>query len=163
MSDRLDQIRARLDAATPGPWARPDWSPVNVLPELWADDVDDPAERGEFMCIYATKEADAEFIAAAPDDIEWLLDYANGAGTAATERLDVALREKREADLCRAERDEYARRIAVLRDTLTRFVEALSNDPDPIVRARVKGYSNALELLDAGDRTIHHPLEGSDD
>ena len=49
MPDRLQEIRARLDAATPGEW------PVGTLvPYLLP--------------------SDADFIAHAPDDIAWLLD-----------------------------------------------------------------------------------------
>lgn len=63
MSDRLDAIRARLEAATPGPWERNDQhtkqhgiaGPLGLHATAWED-------------------RDAEFIAHARADVAWLLD-----------------------------------------------------------------------------------------
>jgi hypothetical protein len=71
MSDRLSEIRARLDKATPGPWmhgvqqgfhwvdTRPDLTVITI-----ADDV--------------PTDADAELIAHAPGDIRHLLSVVSG-------------------------------------------------------------------------------------
>ena len=62
MSDRLDAIRARLEAATPGPWERNDQH---------------TKQRGIAgplgLCATAWEDGDAEFIAHAPGDVAWLL------------------------------------------------------------------------------------------
>lgn len=70
---RAEEIRERLDAATPGPWtrfgwliAKPEvdivqWAYVDMPPAEWTDDEDSPAART------------LEFIAHAPVDVAWLL------------------------------------------------------------------------------------------
>lgn len=67
MPERLQEIRARLDAATPGPWKRD-------RHEILTVDVDD--ETGWETCIADAygDPADADLIAHAPDDLRWLLD-----------------------------------------------------------------------------------------
>lgn len=65
MSDRIAEIRARLDAATPGPWCLlPSSSTIYVR------------EREEYPHAQAVDNDDAEFIANAPADIAWLLAHA---------------------------------------------------------------------------------------
>lgn len=73
MTDRVQEIRDRLEAATPGPW------------EAWAglthdgERQDGISPRGDlnidvcFTIISPQGSEDAEFIAHAPDDIEFLL------------------------------------------------------------------------------------------
>ena len=71
MPDRLNEIRARLDAATPGPW----WTAEQRRPysnPIWSRS-DDPVTTGETIgSIYL--QPDADLIAHAPADIAWLLD-----------------------------------------------------------------------------------------
>lgn len=65
MSDRLTQIRARLDAATPGPW---------VVTPPREGKRSSGVRRGRLeiaWSVYATE--DADLIAHAPADIAWLL------------------------------------------------------------------------------------------
>lgn len=65
MSNRLQEIRARLDAATPGPWEEGGFDrPWSVTAGRFVLD-----ERSS-----ATRQADADLIAHAPADIAWLLD-----------------------------------------------------------------------------------------
>ena len=63
MTDRLDEIQARLDATTPGEWVRINTGVGVVLPGA--------------TCQFVTRETtvrDATFIAAAPTDIAYLLE-----------------------------------------------------------------------------------------
>ena len=61
MPDRIAEIRARLDAATPGPWlVRNGWVDLNNL-------------HGDVIPV-GHNDADADLIAHAPADIAWLLD-----------------------------------------------------------------------------------------
>ena len=60
MNDRLQEIRARLDAATPGPWyVRSGWVALNNL--------------NYDVIPVGHNDADADLIAHAPADIAWLL------------------------------------------------------------------------------------------
>lgn len=69
MPDRLQDIRARLDAATPGPWAD-DYKSWCV----WAPNHD--LKEREDRCLVAEVGCgpDTDLIAHAPSDIAWLLD-----------------------------------------------------------------------------------------
>ena len=88
MTDRLDEIQARLEAATPGPWGvmklpstHPDagkpyvYTRNDVYPEGHVQDV-----FGGVVCIFSNGDPDwphqvnAELVANAPTDIAWLLD-----------------------------------------------------------------------------------------
>jgi hypothetical protein len=101
MADRLDEIRARADAATPGPWHRPRSGQRDrlVLTRL-------AVGRGHLALVgcrpsgerYAPEgdharfgEANAAFIAAARSDIPYLLDRL-GASEQEAARLREALR-----------------------------------------------------------------------
>lgn len=64
MTERLDEIRARLEAATPGPWD------VSTVGENPANFVRYP--NGMAFCQIGNL-MDAEFIAASPEDIAYLL------------------------------------------------------------------------------------------
>jgi len=76
-SDRISEIRARLDAATPGPWHLDDMSELR-------DAEDRPLVRGyegeggahAFWEQPANRDsdADAQLVVHAPDDLAWLLD-----------------------------------------------------------------------------------------
>lgn len=71
-NDRLDEIRARLDAATPAPWTRFARNASAPDEDDWylGHDVHGPprAQRGQIERV-----ADAELIAHAPDDLAHLL------------------------------------------------------------------------------------------
>jgi len=60
---QIEEIRARLEAATPGPW-RKDATPGYFEPAVWI---------GE-GCVYPEEQSDATFIAHAPQDIADLLE-----------------------------------------------------------------------------------------
>lgn len=66
MTDRLQEIRARLNAATPGPWHRHDDEP-------WVTNSATPPMRIIATGLRGQRE-NAELIAHAPADIAWLLD-----------------------------------------------------------------------------------------
>ncbi len=70
MTDRLAEIRARLDAVTPGPWRALDWSdpPLATVVQQRGSGVHWPRIAS---CGFAP---DADLIAHAPADIAWLLD-----------------------------------------------------------------------------------------
>lgn len=71
MTDRLQEIRARLDAATPGPWENTDdWSVVTAVVRQrskWLPDY-------EMLVADVGQPVNADLIAHAPADIAWLLD-----------------------------------------------------------------------------------------
>ena len=69
MPDRLQEIRARLDAATPGPWRTegPCMSGDGTY-GVWSE-----ADPGEPTIAYRMAEADADFIAHSRDDVAWLM------------------------------------------------------------------------------------------
>lgn len=66
---RLDKIRARLDAATPGPWAAQDWDDPQFIRVVQQRPFPDPSPTLA-TCGF---ESDARFIAHAHADIAWLL------------------------------------------------------------------------------------------
>lgn len=78
---RIQKIRERLQATTPGEWVP--WSPDKKSVPAQAVKV---KGSSEFVCIttfYGDFDAgskDAEFIANAKEDIQFLLDMLNGAG-----------------------------------------------------------------------------------
>ena len=69
MTDRLAEIRARLDAATPGPWRAADWDDARGIRVVVGEFPRDP-----YTLALAERDHDARFIAHAPTDIAWLLD-----------------------------------------------------------------------------------------
>jgi hypothetical protein len=62
-TDRLQEIRARLDAATPGPWLYPEDDPTRIQ-----------ASDGVSVAVITRRVDDADLIAHAPADLAWLLD-----------------------------------------------------------------------------------------
>lgn len=79
MSDRLKEIAERAKRATPGPWRRgqmPEWESWMIVSESAFDPGDEedptPIHRPIVDSEY-TAPSDAEFIAAAREDIPWLL------------------------------------------------------------------------------------------
>lgn len=72
---RLDEIRARLEAATPGPWSADYWHGDPL--QTWA--VTDDAGVKELAVADELTEADALLIAHAPEDLRILLAVAEAA------------------------------------------------------------------------------------
>lgn len=71
MDDRLAEIRARLDAATPGQWSNDnEWSEIEAVV------VPQSAYMEPYLMSVATvgNPPNADLIAHAPADIAWLLD-----------------------------------------------------------------------------------------
>jgi len=69
MTDRLAEIRARLEAATPGPWK---WEVVIAEQSVTEHTLKGP----DVLCRYwydRPPSGDGELIAHAPEDIAWLL------------------------------------------------------------------------------------------
>ena len=96
MSDRLAEIRARLDAATPGPWERREsvqgYSNLVVLADyINRDDgawlIAEASWNGP-MPDKASSGANADFIAHAPEDIAWLLGEVERLGGAEEEAFE---------------------------------------------------------------------------
>lgn len=94
MSDRLDEIRARLQAATPGPWCAENCGeksneyvvgvafaaddencerPLSGWPKFYDGDGNEIAARTDMVAAEMATRADADFIAHAPEDIAYLL------------------------------------------------------------------------------------------
>ena len=67
--DRIAEIRARLDAATPGPWRTLDWADPPMFVVAQPRDSDHWPRLAS--CGFG---GDADLIANAPADIAWLLD-----------------------------------------------------------------------------------------
>lgn len=74
MSDRIDQIRERLDNATPGPWDHIE----STYRDRPAHRIGNPDINVDVALVWRWGDslslATAEFIAHAPDDVAWLLD-----------------------------------------------------------------------------------------
>lgn len=68
---RLDEIRARLEAATPGPWETFGFEVNGVKSRL--NKVKPARDNHSFTHISLSHDEDAEFIAHAPEDIAYLL------------------------------------------------------------------------------------------
>lgn len=68
MTDRLDEIQERLDAATPGPWTIPNYSGM----DKWVE-IPEPAVRVDYDDVNHNEQGgNIQFIAHAPDDIRYL-------------------------------------------------------------------------------------------
>ena len=63
MTDRLDEIQARLDAATPGPWVAMNSGVIAIV-----------TASEHQLITRGSLPPDADFIAHAPDDLAWLLE-----------------------------------------------------------------------------------------
>lgn len=79
MIDRLAEIKARLAAATPGPWAEqlhPEISPPHkprVHGHMDTTLVCEVGNAEDWVRAYDEWQANADFIAHAPEDIAWLV------------------------------------------------------------------------------------------
>ena len=100
MSDRLAEIRARLDAATPGPWENTDdWSVVTAVVRQrskWLPDY-------EMLVADVGQPVNADLIAHAPADIAWLL----AENDAFREQIEFL---KDDNSRIAAQRDQYKKR-----------------------------------------------------
>lgn len=91
--DRLDEIQARADAATEGPWG------VDGAAHPGPDDslVVYPLEHGGAVAYVQPLYADAEFIAHARTDVPWLIEQVRKLDAALRAVLDVC--DEMEADI----------------------------------------------------------------
>jgi hypothetical protein len=102
---RLDEIRARLKAATPAPWKLDDgnWQVEREENRSFVCDLrDTPGEDPRFACEVHAYD-NGELIAHAPEDIAWLL--------AKCERYREALREIDDSMLTGQQAREVAREV----------------------------------------------------
>lgn len=76
---RLEEIRKRLEAATPGPWDSSCYNENNPSYSVNQSTKIIPAHLlpGESIAFQIKKQSNAEFIAHAPEDIRWLLNEIN--------------------------------------------------------------------------------------
>lgn len=77
MTERAEQIQARIEAATPGPWAQEDYVDIDAdgsydLAHVTAPDPDEPDTAVRGVALGILRE-DAGLIANAPADLAWLL------------------------------------------------------------------------------------------
>ena len=86
---RLDEIQARLDAATPGPWA----NYGNLGHEVYAVNAHEDEEPG-YIAEVVHREPDAHFISNAPGDVAFLLAELRKAHEALARVSDWAGRNK---------------------------------------------------------------------
>ena len=88
-ADRLDEIEARANAATKGPWTR--WK--HPLGTKTMDFVSAPSLRNDDAIPFGVADdllgRDAEFIAAARQDVPWLVDLARRQHKALVEALAI--------------------------------------------------------------------------
>ncbi len=85
MTDRLEQIKARMEAATPGPWESqiPNLVVAPDSPEGWWGEVADLS--GTY---FHRQEEDLEFIAHSIADVEWLVSEVERLRLAVNQTLD---------------------------------------------------------------------------
>jgi hypothetical protein len=169
---RADEIRARLEAATPGPWkAAPEeagrswcdiWSPTTKTTVVVADSID--RHRGgktERISGVRISSADADLIAHAPADLAWALGE--------FERLEDALCSQRDAlrlDTDKAalvdevarlteERDDARESLRVEREDRARTLAALRECAEHITdpwHPAGGAYRHAADLVERGGR-----------
>lgn len=121
-ADRVEGIRARADAATPGAWRLSEPNPG----EVWSDH--DPAGWDAFLiCSTATRLnpapdaqslSDAEFVAHSRADVPWLLDRLSQVERELTRARAEWQRANERADHerhLRSERDRYERELLALK------------------------------------------------
>ncbi len=156
MSDnnRADQIRARLAAATPGPWSVAGWYDKTVITTAWAQDHGDPEFRGPFMSATTTTARDANLIANAPADLAWLLaeraDWIERAGSEA-QRADEA---SERADWAEAERIILLARVEAAEragHALAMRLVVVENERDASARALEDEKYEALNAAERAD------------
>ena len=104
MTDRLDEIRKRLGAATPGPWHIERMKHSLKHSEIWLQPEDEHAWSLDCNTYQPNSkdEANAQLIAHAPEDIAYLL--------AEVERL--------QADLQKAYQEQYKAHVRYFEDKI---------------------------------------------
>lgn len=68
MSNAINEMRGRLEAATPGPWAQGHGVSPHIAKRDWVE------VTNQATICHDVRPADAEFIAHAPEDVTHLLD-----------------------------------------------------------------------------------------
>ena len=113
---RVAEIRARLEAATPGPWVAAPWS-SGIIGSL------DRSARGASIAI-VTADADKLFVSHTPADVRFLLDALEGM------RTDYAGAVREIAQLEQNVRDARAEVVALRTqvETLREFVRKVTWD-----------------------------------
>jgi hypothetical protein len=148
VTGREAEIRARLEAATPGPWEVQAALGTGLLHVSHAD-----SEVGRPPIAQFAEAADAALIAHAPADLAYLLDrvaaLAALAGAADLEAADLRaevarLTEERDdaRESLRVEREDRARTLAVLRDLTGWRTSAATR----------AAYRHAADLVERGGR-----------
>jgi hypothetical protein len=76
MSDRLAEIRARLEEATPGPWDTSGIKPYNIENGVMTVKHDSPAEHWPIRHVYHDEQGRrcTEYVATTNDTIGWSLE-----------------------------------------------------------------------------------------
>jgi len=116
--ERLDAIRARCDAAWPGPWDfrvgnMSDRQPFEVLPK-------DADYKYGFE-----SEGDARFIAAAREDIPALLDYIDKAINHSHGQMQYIAEKQQEKNKVVYEREELQQRVNALEKSIKNIAKHL--------------------------------------
>lgn len=138
MSKRIDQIRARLAAATPGPWEadekRPRWittaAPIEIDEADWGPEGHTMYRLGTNADDRAWRYADVTLIANAPADIAWLLAELERA-QAASAGVDMLVAQAERRGAVKALR--WANEVdegAIWRGELLRQADVIENGAD---------------------------------
>ena len=142
---RIKAIRERVDAASPAPWVRP--APID---SLWVTTGDD-YQRGVAFCLsrgmcdaeqFGQDSDNADFIAAAREDVPWLLD-----------RLEAVTRE-RDAACKQWPKDVEAAELRGFRRGIeagAKQVEARARSLEALVREEVARHSTSPYRLKVAD------------
>jgi hypothetical protein len=149
MSDRIDEIKARLEAATPGEWVHknhPQHYDIQYTATIMGRSV---TQAWKPFFEYANTDNDAEFIAHAPQDIEYLL------GEVARLRAENA-NGKELLELANGYNDEIKAENARLREDLQR--ENIKIEVQAALIDRQKKAIAAVEVvMDSGSDTGYCP------
>ena len=140
MSDsRLQEIADRASRATPGPWHASESIDPNEG-YIYTDDTDVVADT----CESFRAQADADFIAAARDDVPWLL--------AEHERLSRELRQLSDvimANIPRIANAEAARRVVTVAQEIEAEAGSLDSVNEPLTDIRISTFRRLREALRA--------------
>lgn len=135
---RLDEIRARTEAATKGPWTVGERVEVDGLVDVYEVPIQSPSTNeeqpdvpdevavvrynaGGFHFPHADARCDAEFMAAAREDVPWLLaemDRLVGAAEKMAANYEATAKELRDVDFRDEAREVEAVALCVRRDIL---------------------------------------------
>jgi len=157
---RLDEIKARADAATEGPWARDMHSPDMSGRSGWY--IRGPRKLGLRSMVLNSRmlSGDAEFVEAAREDVPWLVDQVESLERWKFEAIEVmsGLRELGKALGLRPG-------VQITGPAALAEVERLTAERDALA-AQVARVARVEALADAADDTdgehSHRPYDGVD-